>query len=208
MYNLMLEDIMEEYQDIIYALKVTLIIPIIYIIGYLIKGRERNIGGFFKAICSSFVLYASSFVPMFFFLIFKEIEGIDNTIIELFMGIFSFLMFAPSFKVLIESMDRDYKVSYGFKDSMMSVLLYSVLIIFMVMILSFILTGFISGNMSLTAFLVGLSFPIGIGATLTLIILKKYLKEKTDDLNTLIGFGMIIYFSLIVFVGVIENAIH
>ena len=38
---------MEEYQDIIYALKVTLIIPIIYIIGYLIKGRERNIGGFF-----------------------------------------------------------------------------------------------------------------------------------------------------------------
>ena len=105
-------------------------------------------------------------------------------------------------------MDRDYKVSDGFKDSMMSVLLYSVLIIFIVMILSFILTGFISGNMSLTAFLVGLSFPIGIGATLTLIILKKYLKEKTDDLNTLIGFGMIIYFSLIVFVGVIENAIH
>lgn len=199
---------MEEYQDIIYALKVTLIIPIIYIIGYLIKGRERNIGGFFKAIWSSFVLYASSFVPMFFFLIFKGIEDIDNTIIELFMEIVSLLMFAPSFKVLIESMDRDYKVSYGFKDSMMSVLLYSVLIIFMVMILSFILTGFISGNMSLTAFLVGLSFPIGIGATLTLIILKKYLKEKTDDLNTLIGFGMIIYFSLIVFVGVIENAIH
>lgn len=199
---------MEEYQDIIYALKVTLIIPIIYIIGYLIKGRERNIGGFFKAIWSSFVLYASSFVPMFFFLIFKEIEGIDNTIIELFMGIFSFLMFAPAFKVLIESMDRDYKVSDGFKDSMMSVLLYSVLIIFIVMISSFILTGFISGNMSLTAFLVGLSFPIGIGATLTLIILKKYLKEKTDDLNTLIGFGIIIYFSLIVFVGVIENAIH
>ena len=199
---------MEEYQDIIYALKVTLIIPIIYIIGYLIKGRERNIGGFFKVIWSSFVLYASSFVPMFFFLIFKEIEGIDNTIIELFIGMFSFLMFAPAFKVLIESMDRDYKVSDGFKDSMMSVLLYSVLIIFMVMILSFILTGVISGNMSLTAFLVGLAFPIGIGATLTLIILKKYLKEKTDDLNTLIGFGIIIYFSLIVFVGVIENAIH
>ena len=153
-------------------------------------------------------MYASSFVPMFFFLIFKEIEGIDNTIIELFIGMFSFLMFAPAFKVLIESMDRDYKVSDGFKDSMMSVLLYSVLIIFIVMISSFILTGFISGNMSITTFLVGLSFPIGIGATLTLIILKKYLKEKTDDLNTLIGFGIIIYFSLIVFVGVIENAIH
>lgn len=172
-------------EDFVIVFKIIWILPVIYMIGFAFKGDKKDLAGYGRALFSAFKIFASSIVPAIFTFPMYEVEMPENmSIVFIAIGyMFKIGLWVPTIKIVIDSMDEDYKMGSGFGDSMIASLVYFVLIGFLIFIVIFTVGGYMSGEMSITALLAGIIFVITIGAIFFMIIGRKYYVAHASEVE-------------------------
>lgn len=168
---------MEEYKEIIMSFCIATLIPIIYMIVYLIKGKEKNILAFFNALLGSLVMYISSIIPIMLIVIrWSDLEQND------FMGgiildVLSIMFSIPFFAELIKSIRRDFKLPNEFESKFVSMVMITVVTCVLTFALIIFTKGFIDGDVSIFA-LIAIIYMF---VAMILMIIIRRLKTKFDE---------------------------
>lgn len=187
----LLEENMEEHKYLIEAFKIALAIPIVYIIAFFIKGKDRNISGFFMAIVNCLGMYFSSLIPIMLEVIIWEKSAENDLIITIFLNILAFIFSTPFIASLIKSIDCDFNMPFGFKNNMISAIMY--LVISFILIVVFIggIFGFVTGYISISALLAMMYMSVGGGAVVIVSFCKNFLGKDMKKLEKKLGLLMI-----------------
>lgn len=168
---------MEEYKEIIMSFCIATLIPIIYMIVYLIKGKEKNILAFFYALLGSLVMYISLIIPIMLIVIrWSDLEQND------FMGgiildVLSIMFSIPFLAELIKCIRRDFKLPNEFESKFVSMVMITVVTCVLTFALIIFTKGFIDGDVSIFA-LIAIIYMF---VAMILMIIIRRLKTKFDE---------------------------
>lgn len=196
---------MEKYQDIINAFYVATVIISIYMICYMIKGKENGLLDFFKTLFGVLGMYVSLVIPITLVIIsWKNMSTGDYLIIGV-IDIAAVVFSTPFFVELIKCIDRDFYVPFEFKDKITTLLVHFMISIVLIIITVFTIAGFANGVLSISALLAGLTLVIGGIVTMIVSIFKNYLGKDTKEIEATIGLILAALIGIVFFIIVVLN---
>lgn len=196
---------MEKYQDIINAFYVSTVIISIYMICYLIKGKEKGLIGFFKTLFGVLGMYVSLIIPITLVIISWKNMGTNDYMTVGIIDIAAVVFSTPFFMELIKCIDRDFNVPFEFKDKITTLLVHFIISFVLIIITVFTIAGFANGVLSISALLAGLTLVIGGIVTIIVSIFKNYLGKDTKEIEATIGLILTILIGIVIFVIVVLN---
>lgn len=173
---------MEENKEIIMSFCIATLIPIIYMIFYLIKGKEKSILAFFKALLGTLVMYISSIIPIMLIVIrWSDLEQND------FMGgiildVLSIMFSIPLLAELIKCIRRDFKLPNEFESNLVSKVIITVVTCVLTFALIVFTKGFIAGDVSIFALIAIIYMFV---AMILMIIIRRLKIKFAEDYEKL-----------------------
>ena len=171
---------MEENKELIMSFCIAAFIPIIYMIFYLIKGKEKGILAFLKTLLGTLSLYVSSIIPIMLVVI-SWTRGSSNDFISIcILDVLAIIFSTPFFAEMIKCIKRDFRISFEYESKL---LLYIPVSIFLIAILIGCVTGFIAGEVSILALMAVLYLFVGFITVMIISIYKAKFAENDEMLE-------------------------
>ena len=199
---------MEGYDIFVESFRFATIIPIIYIIVFVFKGKEKGILHFFSVLFSLVGIYIASVIPILLIVFGFETIKSGDIVAGSILDVISITFSLPFLSGLVKNIEKDFEVPKGLSNYIMTTLvgIVSSVIVTALMIAFFI--GYISGDISFEALIAVLFMFV---ATIAIFIISAYRKkiaydsEKLEELKIFERkVGMLLTIFIIIFFVVIK----